>query len=223
MKHLRRTKRGFTLPETVITASLSAVVVGASATLFAFSVRRVQSETVELNVVSQAHALADDIGETMSNAIYVTTDNSNEAQKVLIINVPSESMDSDFDGSGDVQSPSMIGNSGREVYGSDRMSGYVWGPSADGTYQTVMKLDRPNGSSQPWLMTVDEEWSKQDGQPRWKMIRSVDFVNDPIARTTKVTIIAGANLSTGDAPDAANDGRSTTYRLERTYCWGTSL
>jgi len=218
----RRTQLGFSLTETVITAGLSAAVVGASATLFAFSVRRVQSETVELNVVSQAHALADDIAETMSRAVYVNIEKSG-TDDVLVVTLPSEALDSNFDGEADVQSPSWIGNSGREVFGAETIAGYMWAVPKSAADPTILKLGNPEESGQSWLMTVDEAWSSQDGQPRWNMIRNVTFENFPIERYTVVTIEAAANLSTGGAPDATNDGRSRTYTLIRRYSWGTAL
>jgi len=53
--------RGFTLTETVVTAALSTAVIGSSAGLFAYTVRRVQTESVELAVASQAQELADEM------------------------------------------------------------------------------------------------------------------------------------------------------------------
>lgn len=213
--------RGFTLTETVVTAALSTAVIGSSAGLFAYTVRRVQTESVELTVASQAQELATEMSGLLQNSSYVKLESSN-GQVSLLALVPTNEIDTDGDGVPDMPGPSSISPSGHEIYSSTSYEGFMWTPPSGSTPGTIQRLVNNHEGGSGTMLMVDDSWSMRDGRPRWNMIRNVEFANDPLRRETTLIITASANLSTGEASESLANGNSSEYKVTRVMSWGLS-
>lgn len=218
---LRKRNRGFSLTETVVTAALSTAVIGSSAGLFAYTVRRVQTESVELAVASQAQELADEMSALVQNCGYVKLESSN-GQVSLLALVPTNDMDSDGDGEPDTAAPSSISPAGHEIYSATSYEGFMWTPPAGSTPGKIERLRNSTGGGSEMMLVIDESWASCDGKPRWNMIRNVEFTNNPLRRETTFTITASANLSTGEEADSLNNGNAAEYKVTRVVNWGLS-
>jgi len=205
----------------VVTAALSTAVIGSSAGLFAYTVRRVQTESVELAVASQAQELADEMSGLVQNCGYVKLESSNGQTSMLAL-VPTNEMDSDGDGEPDTPGPSSISPAGHEIYSSTSYEGFMWTPPTGSDPGKIEKLVNSDAGGSEMMLVVDDSWSNRDGRPRWNMIRNVEFTNNPLRRETTMVITASANLSTGQAADSLNDGNSSEYKVTRVVNWGLS-
>lgn len=218
---IRKRNRGFSLTETVVTAALSTAVIGSSAGLFAYTVRRVQTESVELAVASQAQELADEMSALVQNCGYVKLESSNGQVSMLAL-VPTNEMDSDGDGVPDTPGPSFISPAGHEIFSSTSYEGFVWTPPSGSTPGKIERLVNSNEGGGDMMLVVDDSWSNRDGRPRWNMIRNVEFSSNPLRRETTMVITASANLSTGQTADSLNNGNSSEYKVTRVVNWGLS-
>ncbi len=218
---IRKRNRGFSLTETVVTAALSTAVIGSSAGLFAYTVRRVQTESVELAVASQAQELADEMSTLVQNCGYVKLESSN-GQVTMLALVPTNEMDSDGDGEPDTPGPSSISPAGHEIYSSTSYEGFMWTPPAGSTPGKIERLRNSGTDGTEMMLVVDDSWANRDGKPRWNMIRNVEFTNNPLRRETTMVITASANLSTGEAAESLTDGNAAEYKVTRIVNWGLS-
>jgi len=218
---LRKRNRGFSLTETVVTAALSTAVIGSSAGLFAYTVRRVQTESVELAVASQAQELADEMSALVQNCGYVKLESSN-GQVSLLALVPSNDLDTDGDGVPDTAAPSSISPAGHEMYSATSYEGFMWTLPAGSTPGKIERLRNSTEGGSENMLIIDESWASRDGKPRWNMIRNVEFTSDPLRRETTFTITASANLSTGEAADSLNNGNAAEFKVTRVVNWGLS-
>lgn len=213
--------RGFTLTETVVTAALSTAVIGSSAGLFAYTVRRVQTESVELAVASQAQELADEVTLFIQSSSYARLESSGD-QTTLLALVPTNEMDTDGDGEADTPGPSSISPAGHEIYSSTSYEGYMWTAPSGSTPGTIQRLVQSDTSDNGSVLVIDDSWSLRDGRPRWNLIRSVSFTNNPLRKETTIMISASANLSTGEATESLSNGNSSEYVVTRVVSWGLS-
>ncbi|HAY14745.1 MAG TPA: type II secretion system protein [Fimbriimonadaceae bacterium] len=213
--------RGFTLTETVVTAALSTAVIGSSAGLFAYTVRRVQTESVELAVASQAQELADEMTLFIQNCSYARLETSGD-QTTLLALVPTNEIDTDGDGVPDTPGPSSISPSGHELYSSTSYEGYLWTAPSGSTPGMIQRLVKSDNSDSGSVLVINDQWSNRDGKPRWNLIRNVSFTNNPLRKETTIMISASANLSTGEATESLSNGNSSEYTLTRVVSWGLS-
>lgn len=203
-------KRGFTLTETVIAASLSSAVIGATVGVFGFTVNRVQNDTRDLTMVTQGHTLADEIAGVIASASDVRLVQQ-DGSTALLARVPEMGMDSDEDGTTDTAAPVVISASGLEIYSSDTLTGFAWMRDTNGV-SSIQRLRRPDSSSAPWALSADPAWAQEGDQPRWRNIRAVSFRNFPLSRISEVTIVV--------ARDTNNP--KMDYVITRTMYWGSS-
>lgn len=211
--------QGFTLTETVVTAALSTAVIGSSAGLFAYTVRRVQTESVELAVASQAQELADEVTLFIQSSSYARMETSGD-QTTLLALVPTNEIDTDGDGVPDTPGPSSISPAGHEIYSSTSYEGYMWTAPSGSTPGLIQRLVKSDNSGS--VLVIDDQWSNRDGKPRWNLIRHVSFTNNPLRKETTIMISASANLSTGEATESLSNGNSSEYTLTRVVSWGLS-
>lgn len=211
-------KRGFTMIEMMIVVTLTAMIVGVVASLFAFTSYRLSDSFTQSLVIDQATTVANDIEKTVRNATNCTV---RDAGATLVCTMPKTGIDSDGDGYDDTFYPDKTNNKGIEVYSNGDQCWY-FNSDANGLYGTgagmVWKADSTGPGSPAQADNNHAFMRHRGGALRNPLVRSVTFdVNVP-SKTVTFTVLSAARMGSTSA-DTSDTKNSRTISITRSVVW----
>lgn len=217
-------KRAFSIVELLVVISLSAMVIGATVTLYGYTVNRLAIATSRFAALDQVRKLHGDIEDVVRDSVSTSTvaSVSGTALKCILAANSQRASSSPSLKKSQLAPPVSVAKRGYERFGSGtRVWFYFAGTS--GTFNTVgttlFRAERSDDSP-PTATDVVAAWRFHPGTttPRFDLITTLTFSVNTTTRTVSTTIAARA-LWRDERSGLASDKSSQTFTEMRTTGW----
>ncbi len=208
-------KRGFTLVEMVLVTALTAMIVGALCSLYAFSTNRAAHAYANYGSLMQARDLMDEIESVVQWSQTVSLVSSGSTTGIRCT-MPVNGTDKDGDGYADTYTLTTVNRRGLPKWGTgNRIWFYRSDSTGDFTHSGSVpwRAQRSDGSM-PTTSDVDSKFAYYytSGQSRYSLINGLSFVVDSTAHTVDVTVTTN-DLVRREASSAAASDANLSYSL----------
>lgn len=218
-------KRGFTMVETMLAASLTSIVLGVLALTYSHMMRGVSQAMGSASVVDQVRRFDDMIQTTVQNAGSCTVDNSNSNPALMCV-MPANGATLDAYGAYNTYTPTSC-SGGNTHWGVGNRRWFYWSNTTgnstiSGSYLWMCET---TSNSRPTTTGIFPNFAFYYGDttnPRWSLISSFTFSVNTANNTVTYTITGSIFLPTNSKPGTAQTGDSTrtrTYSITRTVYW----
>lgn len=205
-------RSGMTLVELVLATALSALIIGAAASLYTFVVVRTGNSGAHSALILQTRRVLQDITDVVKNSVscQVVTSGGNTGLKCTL---PVRAVDLDGDGVVDRYDPNIVTGFGIPRYGTAaRVWFYKAAPSGNFTSpgSILFKATRYDDAL-PTGADVDRNWTfyYSTGPSQTALIDTLTFAVDPVQRITTITLTA--SVLTREERSAYGEPVSSAY------------
>ncbi len=220
-----RSQKGTTLLELTLAIALSALIIGAVASLYAFVVIRSGGSGAHSALLFQSRRVLGDIASTVRQSVncQVITSGGNTGLKCLL---PVKAVDLDGDGVTDRYDPNIVTGFGIPRYGSTGARVWFYKASTSGNFTSpgpilfkAIRFDDalPTGSD------VDKAWTYyySTGPSQTNLIDSLTFAVDSAQKLTTITlsasVLAREERSAQGEPVSSSYDRYTITLTEKAF------
>ncbi len=204
---------GMTLIELVLATALSALIIGAVASLYAFVVIRSGGSGAHSALLLQSRRVLQDITDTVRNSVncQVVTAGGNTGLKCIL---PVRAVDLDGDGVADRYDPNIVTGFGIPRYGTTGARVWFYRASASGNFTSpgnilyrAVRFD----DALPTGTDVDKKWTYyySTGPSQTNLIDTLTFTVDSTQRLTTITLTA--SVLTREERSAQGEPVSSAY------------
>lgn len=215
-------RRGFTIVEVLITATLVAMVIGTLASLYYYTFNRTVREVAETSAILQAQMLMDRMEVHLAQA--------SDAQLVtfggvtaLKLTMPASGTDKDGDGVLDVYTPDGVSRRGIAKYNRGKRLWYYMSDATGGfgTPGALIWQAVRNDDANPTGADTVATFSNTGGQYRYPLLDSISFSLDSPVESVTVTVRTSRLFRNESAAGAAasEDRDNYVVTLSRKVCW----
>ena len=220
----RRTKVGFTLVELLIVIGVSAIVLGALGTLYAYTASQLGDATAELAATDQATSAFGDVEASIRNAVLCETKTLNGIT-ALRCKMPAVEVDLNGDGIADSYAPNSLDKNGLEKYGLGKRVWYYPSDSTGtfGAVGTTLWRAVVADDKNPVAANLDLAWTFLYGRvasPRFPLVSAFSVTVDAANRLVTVNLTA-ESADYAERRPAATDSvaRRRDLRILSQVCW----
>lgn len=213
-------RRGFTVIETILASTLTAMVVGTLISLYALVATRTMHSYTDSNTVWQVSSVADEMSEYISNAINVSTKTVG-GTTALKCTMPATGRSANGNGRYEFYEPDKIIGLGQEDFTTGQRVWFYMGdkfgtPSSSGTM--IHKAVRSDDLD-PSTSTVDWSWERPPGKTTSRFptitgfVATIDGTNNSVTLTVNGSTEAGTERQAGAQTANTNRYDVTVNRL----------